>query len=374
MSAPDTDELIVRFGREIGAFLDRAGKSEHTSSMFDLRRRTLIGSYCYFDHLPWALDILEDLTTPDELGGSGRGICRPVYAPLIHGLLWGYLIARENELGLGRQGGPDESLELVVRWWEGMSRAVRADGSLLPHEAGWTQPSAPTELIAGLLDRHGDRDASEVSHVTATLQIYNYVLHGEQRGTTFFHGPYPMGDGAHAIVEQFTQLRSNELPWSLTPPLPFDSVAAIFELDEDVTVEFDLFQGMYASPTDYLAHARRAALLAFDNPEPIPVSEAEGDELLAATRDEQKRLFREMLRWDTAYRASYAVWHYFDFLVAFLKQAGAPPVFVEEARRRFEQTVTDRLDELLALEEIPVWKRLYARPDPLFSLLGAGTA
>jgi hypothetical protein len=369
----DAQALLDRFGQGIAAFLDRAGKANHTSNIFDLRRRTLIGCYGYFDHLPWALGELDEITTPAALGAGGRGVCGAPNGPQIHGLLWGYLLGRENELGLGRPGGDPADLATVLRWWEGMTRAYRGDSALVPLEAGHAQPAASDEWIGDVLDTQGRAIAAlpQLSRLTAGLQLYNFILNGEQRGTAYFHGPYRTPNGGTVVVQEFTRLRDSELPWRPDPPaLAFDSVAALIEV-EGVSFEFDLFAGMATQPTDYHGHIRRAAVVTCDDGEPRALTDAETAELIQTSLAAQAPLFREMVAWKPEYKVAYGAYHYLDFLVIFLRAAGASDAVVAEARERFQQTLAARLTEVVEAEQLPVWDRFFSRPQPLFSPLGA---
>jgi hypothetical protein len=376
-SSPDgraaIDSLIERFGVAIDSFLVRAGKAQHVSDQFDLRRRALTGSYCYFEHLPATLRILQEVTTPEALGEHGRGICGSPIGPQIHCMIWSYLIARENEIGLGRSAGAPEDLALVLDWWSRMTTVYRADGFLLPHEAGQTLPSAPPELVTRTLAEHvlpsGARSA--VSKLTAGLQLYQYVLRGEQRGTIFFHGPYPDGNGSAILVEEFTRMRFNELPWSPEAgTLPYDSVAAILRVP-DVAFEFDIFAGMTADPVDYSSHVTEVALVTRDGGTTAPITEAEIPHAVAAMDAAKRIVFRETLQWTPDFRVAYGAYHYLDFLVPFLEETDTDPAAIVNLRRQFEETVARRLPEILAAERLPVWERLFERTHPLFSGVAA---
>jgi hypothetical protein len=373
----ETDALIERFGEGIRRFLSRAGKAQHSSGIFDLRRRTLMGCYAYFDHLPWALRVLGEHTTPEAIGRHGRGLCGQPFGAQIHGLLWGYLVGRENELALGRPGGDSADLVVVVDWWQRMMRAYRGDEvHLLPHEDADRQPAAPASLVRRVLAEHG-RDPAEIedqAQVTAGLQLYNYVLRGEQRGTTNFHGPYPAREpGRVLLVEEFTRLAGDELPWSADPPvMPLDTVCAILELD-DVELRFDLFQGMAAEPPDYRSRLRRVALLTCDDGPPRELSAEERRQILEAAKSERPRLFRQALEWDADFKIEYGAFHYLDFLFPFLDAAKVGQDVKDEARTRFAETRRRRLREIADTEPVPVFTRLFADSPRLFTPLKART-
>ncbi len=362
----DSEELLRRFGEAVKLFLTRAGKAQHSSGMFDLRRRTLMGVYAYFDHLDWALDQLDARATAEQIGAAGRGLCGQPFSAQIHGIPWGMLLARENELGLGRDGGDPELVERVLDWWSRAARAYRGQDSdaLLPCEDGDRQPAAPAELVWRTLEEHG-RPAAEfaqAARTTAALQLYSYVLRGEQRGTTYYHGPYAGADGRTLVVEEFTRMRHNELPWAADPPvIPFDSVCSVLELD-GVDARFDLFQGMTTQPVDYRSRLLRTTLLTCDGGEPRELTDQERDGLLAALAGEQERIFREQLSWDADFRISYAIYHYLDFLAPFFAAAGCGEEVMAQARERFAETSARRVREVAAMDPAPpVWARLFGR-------------
>jgi hypothetical protein len=359
-----SEELLARFGETVSLFLQRAGKAQHSSGMFDLRRRTVIGVYTYFDHLGWALDVLDAHgATPERLGAAGRGLCGEPFSAQIHGVLWGQLLARENELGLGRDGGDPERLSRVIQWWGRTAAAYRdsPDGALVPSEDDDRQPAAPAAEVRAALEQFGRPVAEfpEAAKTTAALQLYSYVLRGEQRGTTYYHGPYPGPEGTTLVVEEFTRMRDNELPWS-KPVLPLDSVCSVLELD-GVATSFDLFQGMATDPVDFRSRLRRTSLLTCDDGLVRAVTEAERTTMLEVLAAEQERVFREQLDWDSDYRMAYAAYHYLDFLAPFFAAAGCGPEVMEEARERFAATVRKRLREVADTDPVPVWERLFGR-------------
>lgn len=378
MPAPDTDAHLERFGEGIRRFLARAGKAQHSSGVFDLRRRTLMGAYTYFDHLPWALGEIGRRITPEELGRAGRGLCGQPFGAQIHGLLWGYLIGRENELALGRPGGRLEDLATLVDWWARMMHAYRDDPvHLLPHEDDDRQPAADTDTVQRVLEQHGDDPGAAAEHakVTAGLQLYNYVLRGEQRGTTNFHGPYEATvPGRVLVVEEFTRLRHDELPWSASPPvLPLDTVCAVLELN-GVQPRFDLFQGMAADPADYRSRLTRSALVTLDDGASRRLIDAERVRIVNGCAAERPRLFRETLTWDSDFKIAYGAFHYLDFLMPFLSAASVGGDVEDEARRRFDRSVLERLRFVADTDPVPVWTRLFADPDRLFTPASAEVA
>jgi hypothetical protein len=366
----DLNLLLERFGEGVRQFLLKANKAQHSAGLFDLRRRTLIGAYAFFDHLPWAFGEIATRTTPAKIGRRGRGLCGEPFGAQINGLLWAVLLARENELALGRDGR-DEELAEVVRWWAEMITAYRDSDRLLPHEDDDRQRATNTDVVQRALDAHERESVRpvDVFRVTSELQLYSFVLGGEQRGTMNFHGPYVSTRPGHTLfVEEFTRLRRDELPWSRgAKAQPVDTVCAVFEV-KDSRLRFDLFQGMTADPVAWQARVTRAALASCDDATVRPLSREEQDSIVAACQAERPRLFREMLNWDEDFKIAYGAYHYLDFLCPFLDAAELGASARSEARRRFEQTIEQRLDEIKTNPGL-VWGTLFTRPH-LFTPLG----
>ena len=123
------------------------------------------------------------------------------------------------ELGLA-EGEPfaEEERDYVVTvldFWERASRAYRNDGLLLPVQSGGTLPILADEhlgLMRGLM-RPAEADAyAAARRMAATLELDNFVLHGEQRDGVFGHGPYPGEGGRTIVVREFNDLRNDYLP------------------------------------------------------------------------------------------------------------------------------------------------------------------
>jgi hypothetical protein len=293
-------------------------------------------------------------------------------------MLWAQLLSRENELGLGRDGGDPEHLVRVIEWWSRAAGAYRAsnDGALVPAEGGNTQPAAPVELVAAVNEEFARpvREFPEAAKATGELQLYSYMLRGEQRGTSYYHGPYPGPDGTTLIVEEFTRLRNNELIWSSRPPLlPFDTVCSVLEIEPGVVFDFDIFQGMKTEPTDFRSKLRRTSLLTCDDGDPRPISEPEREQMMTVIAEERSRIFREQLSWDADFKIMYGAYHYLDFIAPFIAAAGCPPEVMEEARVRLIGSAERRFREVADTEPIPVWQRLFSRSGAdLFTPIDAG--
>jgi hypothetical protein len=103
-----------------------------------------------------------------------------------------------------------------------------------------------------------------VRRMAATLELYNFVLHGEQRDGIFSHGPYP-GDGDRTIfVREFNDLRNDYMPWARTETRnPFPNVIVVHEC-HDIALRCDMFGGVVTTPMEIADRLDRLAVVTQD--------------------------------------------------------------------------------------------------------------
>jgi hypothetical protein len=337
MTDLSTRELVERFSRPVDAFIQAADRTRYESSLFDMRRRTLLGQYCLADYLVWFLQQVADRMPPAELAHSLRRLASVPYGQLIHAMPWSYLVPRENDIALGRwprgDGLDDEALAWLMAFWEEMSVAYYAsDGLVLPSEAGDTQrflPEHDQETVRALLD-DAPREIDEAQRIVARLEMLNFVISGEIRGRNYYHGPYPSSaPDAFVVVQEFTELRHRHQPW-VQELLGFelDNVVCIRELS-GIDLAFDLFGFMVVvGGGSYRSHIRRAALATVEDGVARPLRDAELERLTADVRRAIAGAYATFATWDDDFRIGYGV----------------------------ERSAIDRLPDVRAMGDVaPVW-------------------
>jgi hypothetical protein len=368
-----TRELVGRFAGEVDGFVKAADRTRYQSSLFDMRKRTLIGMYGLYEHEYWFLQEVTRRREPVELARSLKRLCARPNGHLINAIPWSYLVPRENEIALGRHepgSERDQELEWLMGYWARLAEAYRVDGSLLPSEAGYTQPTLRPADLGALYEQldNGSQDIELVQRTAARLEMMNFVICGEVRGRNFFHGPYPGSEpGTTVFVQEFTELQRRQQPW-IEGLLGFDTenVAIVREITGG-QVAFDLFGFMVATGENYRERIRRAAVVTVENG---VVRGIDDDELPALSTHAQaatKGGYERIAQWDEDFRVLYGIYHYLSEMAPFAEAVDAPELVVE-LRARVEQSGARRLAEVRAMGEVPpVWAQ-WGAGGPTFTL------
>ncbi len=232
------NDCIRQFGASQKAFMRSENRALLRSVLFDVPRRSSIGWYCYYQRAPGLLRGLVESMTPEEAGRRMRQLCsRPYYLQLSI-LMCSYFGARQQLLldhGLNAgQAFPGEKVEdafFVVDFWQRACRAYRSDGSILPDPARGTQLILPQDDIVSLDAQLAPFDPGvhqRLRRMAATLELYVFILHGEQRDGLFAHGPYDVGAERQLLVHEFTDLQNGYLPWAQTQAqIPYPQLALV---------------------------------------------------------------------------------------------------------------------------------------------------
>jgi hypothetical protein len=360
LATRDTSQLVDRFGVEIAKFLNDADRTRYGSSLFDMRKRTLLGMYSLFEHEFWFLQEVAARREPVEMAQGLKRLCARPNGHLINAIPWSYLVPRENELAMGRRRAEDEGeLRWLMAYWAQLAEAYRPGEELLPAESGNTQPTLAADRAAELLSRldRAERDLELIQRTAARLEMMNFVICGEVRGRNFFHGPYPGAQpGATVFVQEFTELQRRQQPW--TEGLlcfPVENVAIIRET-VGVELAFDVFGFMLASGGNYRDHMVRATAVTIDeHGESRELGDAELEAFGGHAQEATRGGYERIATWDEDFRILYGLYHYLSEMAPFAEAVDAPELNVE-LRARMEETGHHRLADIRAMGDVaPVW-------------------
>ena len=158
--------------------------------------------------------------------------------------------------------------------------------------------------------------------MAATLELFNFVLHGEQRDGIFGHGPYDLGGGSLLLAKEFNDLRNDYMPWASTATrVPVANVAVI-QVARDVEVNCDMFGSMTVHPHEIDDRLERIVVLTNEDG---ALREVDIDEVVAiqeAAADAQEELFLKAVEWDARYKIEYGAPMFANHLKPFLDAAG----------------------------------------------------
>jgi len=378
LSLEKTNRYIQQFGDRQKAFMRSENRALLRSVLFDVPRRSSIGWYCYYKKAPALLRELVKQISPEEIGQRMRQLCsRPYYLQLSI-LMCSYFGARQQLLldaGLRPgQAFADEEVadaRFVVDFWERACRSYRADGLLFSDPAKEAQPILPqvdVELLNSRLAIKTDASHQRLRRLAATLELYVFILHGEQRDGLFAHGPYKTGDGSQLVVIEFNDLQNDYLPWAETQarnPLPN---LALVRRVSGVNMQFDMFGGINWDVPDLAPHVLAEGLFTRDgNGEIASVSMDDVAQIESSAAEAQNELFLSAAEWTPRYKAEYGIHLFANHLFPFFRLLPDSGDWGERIRTEFAQAASGVLDQMLDQEDMPsIWKFMATTDDDFF--------
>lgn len=322
---------IRRFGESVHAFFTGGRPASLTSPLFNVPARLVVGSYCYFEHLPWILREILAATTAAELGSAMRRVAsRPNYVNL-SSLMLGYFNGREQHrlrAGLAEDGVlPGEARaddDLVVGFWRDLGASYVGGSSFLPDENGFRlpilAPAAVHELV-GLLGQGAPGGEARARRAMAVTELFTFIQNGESRVGVFHHGPYPLAGGDVLIVKELVGLRDRYLPWTPVALPPVDSMCRVMRL-RDVETRIDLFGSLATTPSDHASLVVDEAYVTSDGGAVRPLTAAELEQTENAAADAQLDLYNQAIGWSAYDQVAYGADLYASLVLGFSRAAG----------------------------------------------------
>ncbi len=378
ISLERTNELIHLFGEAQKDAMRAERREAMRSILFDLARRSPLGWRCLYEHQVGFLREIAQLAAPEELGRRMRGLGTRPYAIQPFILMCSHFGWRQQlmlDAGLTEgepfAGDDPEELAFLCDFWARMMDGYRSDGHLLPEQTDLScRILDPLEL--DLLDRGtsggGSNDLPQVRRMAATLELYNFVLHGEQRDGIFGHGPYPLPDGNSLFIREFNDLRNDYLPWAGTPTEnPWDAIVIAYR-GRDVAVHCDLFGSMTVSPHEFADHLAGICVLGLREGDdaPTPLTAQDVAAVQGAAADAQEQLYLAALDWDDRYKISYGAPLFANHLWPIAKLAGADRGMADRIMAACNETAQRNTDALLAADVPSVWSHMGVYPGDMY--------
>jgi len=369
---------IKVFGDRQLAFMRSENRALLRSILFDVPRRSSIGWQCVYDAAPGLLRRLVEQISPEEIGRRMRRLCsRPYYLQLSI-LMCSYLGARQQRLldaglspGQPFAGEKVEDVLFIVDFWRRACMAYRSDGRLFPDQNDGAQPILPMETVAQLnnqleLATKGSRH--RLRRLAATLELYVFILHGEQRDGLFAHGPYDAGQGEQVVVLEFTDLQNDFMPWAGAESRnPYSNLALVRRFGGGHP-HFDIFGGVRWEESDLEPYILAEGLFTRtgnDEIVPLPLNEVERIETCAAAA--QNELFLKAAEWSPRYKAEYGVYLFANHLRSFFDLASPDGEWDGRIRCAFETAAANVLEPMLKRDEPPsIWSYMATTDGDLY--------
>jgi len=363
----ELNAYIGQFGNAQKTFMRSENRALLRSVLFDVPRRSSIGWYCYYDRAPDLLRHLVQQISPEEIGQRMKRLCsRPCYLQLSI-IMCSYFGARQQILldsGLNPgQPFPGEKMDdvhFLVDFWQRCCRAYRSDGLPLPDPLHGTQQVLPREdidYLDQLLDPSDPGTHQRLRRLAATLELYAFILHGEQRDGLFSHGPYDVGGGCQLVVQEFTDLQNDYLPWAQTEARnPYPHLALV-RRTKNLDARFDLFGGVLWDVPDLGPCVEAEGLFTrTDDGTLVALSLDEVERIESCATAAQNELFLKAAEWSPRYKAEYGIHLFANHLYSFFELLPPGQDWGERIRTEFEAAAADVLDQLLAADEAPsIW-------------------
>lgn len=332
----EINRLIAAFS----AAHERTMRAERRTSMksvlFDLPRRSSLGWEAIYEHAPRLVRELAALCPPEELGRRMRRVGSRPYQMQLFMLACGFLAARQQHLlDAGVQPGEPfaedlDDLATVLGYWSRVTAAYRGDDALVPEAAGGRLEMLDASDVAALdalLEPVDDAALARIRRFAATLTLYCFILHGEQRDGIFGHGPYPSADGTTLFVQEYNDLAECPLPWADTEAQAAFPAVAIAYRARDVEVRCDLFGSMVVEPSDYAERVTHAQILVPEDGRLRALTGDEVDALEQAATAAQQELYLRAIAWDDRFKITYGAPLFANHVAPLFRLAGDPDAF-----------------------------------------------
>lgn len=376
------NRLVALFGASQKNFMRLEQRSSLRSALFDVPRRSSLGWIGIYQHGASLLRQLTTFLTPEEIARRMKQLCsRPYYLQLSI-LMCSFFGARQQMIldhGL-KPGDPlpeedDPRIEnalFLVDFWRRVTRAYRNDGCLLPAENGYTQailPQGTVNELAVRVEPCTPEHRRSIRRLAATLDLYSFILHGEQRDGTFGHGPYPQPDGTIIVVHEYNDLCNQFLPWAETATRNlYPNLAIARRLQTGVHPRFDLFGSILYTPADVDGFVVGESLFTrTDDGAVRQVAWDEIPEIQHRAAEAQNELYVKAAGWTPRYKAEYGIPLFANHLYPFFQIAGLDPSWGETIRRSFEAAVAPLVEPMLHKAELPsIWPFMAATEGDFF--------
>jgi hypothetical protein len=367
-----TNALIARFSAAHQTTMRAERRATMQSALFDLPRRSSLGYEAVYEHGGELIRELKAAIDPEELGRRMRGVGQRPYTLQIFMLILGYLAGRQQHLldaglrpGEAYAGDDLEEIGEFVEYWAAILHGQRDGDSLMPEENGGATQVVDADELAVVRELLEPADAdrrSRVRKMSATLELYGFILHGEQRDGIGGHGPYAGPGGTTLFFKEFNDLRNQQLPWAGTDVRnPHGNVVVAYAA-RDVEVRCDLFGSMVIEPHELGDRVEGLAVLTRDAGGVLHRLDDAGIEAVRdAASHAQQELYMRAITWDARYKVAYGAPLYANHLATLFELAGIAGAYPRIAAL-FERTADRVADSMLAADVPSLW-RLFGQHD-----------
>jgi hypothetical protein len=266
-------------------------------------------------------------------------------------------------------GDDPEEIALVVSYWARLMDAYRNGPWLMPEEEqGATRILDAAQLaeVESLLSPVSDEGFAAARRMAATLELYGFILHGEQRDGICGHGPYALDGGEVLFFKEFNDLRNEHLPWGATETRnPYANVVVAYAARE-VTVQCDLFGSMVVQPHEFTERLTAMAVLTNTGDQVRPLDSTEIEQVRAGAAAAQQELYLRAVGWDARYKITYGADLFANHMAPLFELAGIGAGAYEQIAGLFRATAERVVDELARSDVPSVWEHFATSPHEFY--------
>lgn len=283
---------------------------------------------CYRRH-PELVTAIDAAMPAEEIGARARYPGNQVDSVHIWSQANIFLLGRNLLCMLGKNT-PDadpERTAIVLDFWKRVSLAFRGDGHHQAYDVGYActpyTSDAISEIDAGSHAVDDPRLWSAVKKMNAQLHSYQFLLYFDTRSGMVDTGPYDLGGGRTLLLRDYSKMGVSDFWWSteIAAAIPYQNLTAAFVLN-GVEVDVNDWGTSVTRPESYLDHVERFGLFTTDSGKLEAVALDRIAAIHAATKDAQKRLYRNIAKMTRNERIDAGAYVYFTFLRPFAEVAG----------------------------------------------------
>jgi phosphohistidine swiveling domain-containing protein len=358
---------ILEIGDVMRTFFRAEKREQLTSVMFDVPRRSMLGWNCVYADGPMFVRELLQHTTPEDLGRMMRMVGTRPYQLQLGLLFLSYLGARQQRMldaGLS-DGEPfaDEDIGNTIEFMdfcERVQRSYRGDGTLTPERAGYTTRILDDDTVGEVASMLAPARAEQFRPMQRTLgilEMYAFLLHGEQRDGVFGRGPYDIGDGSQMFIREINDLQNDYLPWAATDAQnPHANV--IFAYQADVQVACDVFGTLVVRSAGLDERLRATSVMTREGSELRPLSQSELQLAEKAASAATREMYRAVAAWSEEYKLEYGGPLFANHMKTFFDLAGVDNGVGVRLMDTFERTASEIGPGLLSAPVPTVWQHM----------------
>ncbi len=215
----------------------------------------------------------------------------------------------------------EDRVRFLMDYWIRWVEPWRGDGFRSCWDAADTLRTCDPEIIDTLYEAawpvEGDGDNRTARRFVAGLQQYLFLLYLDTRLGTGDTGPYPLPNGRHMIVREFSSLAQSWIPWShVAADVPYQNLVVGLVFRPGIHNRVNDLSTTFSVPADNLAWLE--AMSVFE-PRPggelVPVDREEMPEILAAIKRAQGDAYRLMNTWTFEEKVRNGTYVYFRGLM-----------------------------------------------------------